>query len=39
MKRLTNWKTIAVAALAQMFIVANPIITYACGGALGHSGC
>ena len=39
MKRLNKWKIYAAFALAQMFVVANPIITFACGSGLGEGGC
>jgi len=37
MKRFTNWKTIAIAALFTLLFALQPAITYACGG--GHTGC
>ena len=38
MKRLSNWKIIALAALSQAFFALEPAITYACS-ANGHAGC
>jgi len=37
MKRVTNWKSIAIAALFTLLVALQPAITYACGG--GHTGC
>ncbi len=37
MKRFTNWKTIAIAALFTLLFALQPAITYACSGS--HGGC
>jgi len=37
MKRFTNWKTLAIAALFTLLVALQPAITYACSG--GHAGC
>ena len=38
MKRLTNWKVLTCATIAQALFVLQPAITYACSGG-SHTGC
>lgn len=38
MKRFTNWKIIAIAAIFTLLVTLQPVVAYACSGG-SHGGC
>ena len=40
MKRFANWKSVLTVTAIQFLVFADPIVTFACGGAVsGIGGC